>query len=121
MGRESDEGTHNPRGGSFRLVDQHGRSHEYELAPCSTPADVQGFGYYGRWHDRENPGTCGGDDLVTEADDYESDPGVARGGSPHIPPAKRVGPTEFPCPLTGPDGATGVKDRSGTLELRVRR
>jgi hypothetical protein len=102
------EGTHNPSGGTFVLTDDRGHERRYELGGSSTPADVQGFGYYAGWHDRENPGTYRGDDLVAEHDDYEADPTRPDGGPPRIPAAKRVGPTEFPSPLTGPGGATGM-------------
>ena len=101
-------GTHNPAGGTFRLVDDRGRSHDYELGPSATPADVQGFGYYSGWHDGENPGMYRGNDLVVEFDEYDADPTRPGGGPPRIPEAKRVGPTEFPSRLTGPDGQTGM-------------
>ena len=102
------EGTHNPAGGELRLMDDAGRSRQYQLGPSTTPADVQGFGYYSGWRDGENPGTYRGDDLMAEFDEYDVDLTRAGGGPPRIARAQRVGPTEFPSPLTGPGGATGM-------------
>lgn len=102
------DGTHNPAGGNYRLTDRAGHTYDYELGASTTPADVQGFGYYAGWHDRENPGTYRGDELVIEHDEYDADPRRPGGGPPRIPEAKRVGPTEFPARLTGPGGAVGM-------------
>ena len=33
---------------------------------------------------------------------------AARTGPDHVPVRKRLGPTEYPCDMKGPDGAAGM-------------
>jgi hypothetical protein len=92
-------------GGTLRLLDDQGTWREYGLEPAGTPADVQGFGYYGGWHDGGSPGVWRGIGPVVEHDSYAVGPGS---GPPHLSADRRLGPTEFPCRLTGPDGEHGM-------------
>jgi hypothetical protein len=103
---EYHEGTRYVTGGSFALLDEDGTWREYRLEPAGTPADVQGFGYYGGWHDGGSPGVWRGTGPVVEHDSYPVGPG--HGGPPHVASERRLGPTEFPCRVTGPDGETGM-------------
>ena len=102
------EGTRNVIGGSFRLRDEHGASHDYTLTSAGTSADVQGSGYSGGWHDHERPGTYRGIGPVVESDRYPTGKDVVGSGPAHIPLKKRFGQTEFPCFLEGPNGAKGM-------------
>jgi hypothetical protein len=101
-------GTRYVTGGSFGLLDEQGSWRDYRLEPAGTPADVQGFGYYGGWHDGGSPGVWRGVGPVVEHDSYPVGPEHGRSGPPHLPPDRRLGPTEFPCVVTGPDGERGM-------------
>ena len=101
-------GTTNVRGGGFALLDEAGARREYTIEPSGTPADVQGLGYYRGWHDAKSAGMYRGDELVAEGDRYAVDPTRAPLGPEHVPERRRVGPTEFPCHLEGPDGQQGM-------------
>lgn len=103
---EYEPGTVWPVGGSFELVDVEGVSRRYELRASGPPADVQGLGYYRGWQDGLSSGIYRGPETV-EHDVYE----IARedkSGPPHVPVKRRLGPTEFPCFVTGPDGGQGM-------------
>jgi hypothetical protein len=101
-------GTRNPVSGGFRLTDEKGviRAYTFELA--GTPADVQGVGYYGGWHDGQGPGVWRGVGPVVQTDRYPSRRDLAKSGPGHLASAKRLGPTEFPVVLKGPEGARGM-------------
>jgi hypothetical protein len=101
-------GTRNVVGGTFALCDASGRWREYQLESAGTPADVQGLGYYGGWHDGGSAGVYRGVGPVVETDRYPSSAQGGKTGLLSLPEAKRLGPTEFPCFLTGPDGETGM-------------
>ena len=47
-----------------------GEWHELTITPSGTPADVQGFGYYGGWHDGGSAGVWRGVGPVVEHDRY---------------------------------------------------
>lgn len=104
---EYEQGTKRPVRGSFELVDEHGETRRYELRAAGTPADVHGLGYYGGWHDGGSSGLYRGPEL-TEHDVYEAISRNGRSGPPHVPEKRRLGPTEYPCLLTGPGGTEGM-------------
>jgi hypothetical protein len=99
-------GTRYVTGGTFALCDEHGTWREYTLGAPGTPADVQGFGYYGGWHDGGSAGVYRGAGPHVESDRYPVAPHPA--GPPGVPEDRRLGPTEFPFAITGPGGATGM-------------
>ncbi|MEQ8231602.1 MAG: hypothetical protein RLW61_03060 [Gammaproteobacteria bacterium] len=96
-----------PAGGTLELDGEDGATRRYSLELAGTPADVQGGGYYRGWHDGFGPGIYRGE-LVVEHDCYETAPAATPAGPPHVPPARRLGPTEFPMTMTGPGGARGM-------------
>jgi hypothetical protein len=99
-------GTRFVTGGGFALCDEHGEWREYRLEEPGTPADVQGLGYYGGWHDGGSAGVYRGEGPHVESDRY---PMAARPqGPPRVPEQRRIGPTEFPFTIVGPDGARGM-------------
>lgn len=101
-------GTRNVVGGRFSLLDGDGRWRDYRLEPAGTPADVQGLGYYGGWQDGGSAGVWRGVGPVVETERYPSAAHLGRTGRLALPEARRLGPTEFPCRLFGPDGETGM-------------
>jgi hypothetical protein len=101
-------GTKNVIGGAFALCDEQGHWREYQLRAAGTPADVQGLGYYGGWRDGGSAGIYRGVGPVVETDRYPSGAELGKTGLLSLPEAKRLGPTEFPCFLTGPDGESGM-------------
>jgi hypothetical protein len=101
-------GTKNVIGGTFELCDEEGRWREYHLRAAGTPADVQGLGYYGGWRDGGSAGIYRGVGPIIETDRYPSSAELGKTGLLSLPEEKRLGPTEFPCFLTGPDGETGM-------------
>lgn len=101
-------GTRYVVGGTFSLLDDEGTWRAYELEPAGTPADVQGFGYYGGWHDGGSAGVWRGAGPHVEHDSYPVAPDLAPTGPPHVDPKRRLGATEFPCRVTGPDGEQGM-------------
>ncbi len=101
-------GTKNVVGGTFALLDAAGTWREYRIEAAGTPADVQGLGYYGGWRDGGSAGVYRGAGPVVEIDRYPSASALGKTGLLSLPEAKRLGPTEFPCFLTGPDGARGM-------------
>jgi hypothetical protein len=105
---EYHSGTRYVTGGTFGLLDDAGTWRDFRLEPAGTPADVQGFGYYGGWHDGGSPGVWRGEGPVVEHDSYRIAPDIESTGPPHVDPRRRLGPTEFPSFVTGPDGERGM-------------
>ena len=93
-------------GGSFALRDEHGEWREYRLDQPGTPADVQGLGYYGGWHDGASAGVYRGEGPTVESDRYAVS--AVPAGPPRVPEHRRLGPTEFPFTISGPGGARGM-------------
>ena len=108
------DGTERPLGGRLELDGEDGETREYELKLAGTPADVQAGGYYGGWSDNLGPGIYRGEEVV-EHDDYDVSPGSIKTGPPHVPEAKRLGPTEYPMHMSGPDGVTGMAHFEHTI------
>lgn len=102
------EGTRNVIGGTVSLQDRAGRWRDYTIEASGTPADVQGLGYYGGWRDGGSAGLYRGPGPVVETDRYPSAAALGRTGLLSLPEGRRIGPTEFPCHITGPDGARGM-------------
>ena len=107
-------GTRRPTGGSIELDGEDGVTRRYALRLAGTPADVQGGGYYGGWRDGLGAGIYRGAEVV-EADSYDVSPGVDTSGPPHVPARQRIGPTEYPMTMVGPDGAGGMAHFEHTL------
>lgn len=107
-------GTRRPVGGSITLLDAAGVERTYELRASGSPADVQAGGYYRGWSDGYGPGIYRGAEVV-ETDDYPTAPGGETTGPPHVPVAHRLGPTEHPMHMVGPDGAPGMAHLEHTL------
>ncbi len=101
-------GTKNVVGGTFSLCDSDGDWRAYTIEAAGTPADVQGLGYYGGWNDGGNAGVYRGVGPVVETDRYPSSAAGGKTGLLSLPEAKRLGPTEFPCVMIGPDGERGM-------------
>lgn len=101
-------GTKNVVGGGFSLLDETGRWRDYRIELAGTPADVQGLGYYGGWRDGGSAGVWRGIGPLVETDRYPSSAAGGKTGLLSLPEAKRLGPTEFPCRLVGPDGERGM-------------
>jgi hypothetical protein len=102
-----EEGTRRLAGGDLTLVDEHGAGHEYRFDVACAPAHPQGFGYTRGWSDGGQPGVYRGTEVI-EHDRFDvSDPNVVA-GAPHLPPARRLGGTEFTSVVSGPDGAEGM-------------
>lgn len=101
-------GTKNVVGGMFELCDGGGAWRRYTIKAAGTPADVQGLGYYGGWKDGGPGGVWRGAGPVVETDRYPSAAHLGKTGLLSLPETKRLGPTEFPCFMTGPDGETGM-------------
>lgn len=101
-------GTRRLTGGCFTLRDDGGSSRDYRFTVAAPPADVQGLGYYGGWKDGGSAGVYRGPETVVETDRYPAEPAEERTGPPHVAPRRRLGPTEYACVLTGPDGARGM-------------
>lgn len=99
-------GTARATGGTIELTTDDGVERAYRLEVAGTPADVQGGGYYRGWADGGGPGVPRGE--VEEYDDYDASPGPEQSGLPHVPPARRLGLTEFPMVMVGPGGAEGM-------------
>lgn len=101
-------GTKNVIGGKFALCDTDGNWREYTIEAAGTPADVQGLGYYGGWKDGGRAGVWRGIGPVVETDRYPSNAAGGKTGLLSLPEKKRLGPTEFPCIMIGPDGERGM-------------
>lgn len=104
---EYEPGTRRPASGTLRLTDDAGIERDYRLRSTGLAADVQGLGYYGGWRDGNSAGVYRGPELV-EHDVYSSNPAEEPTGPSHVPLERRLGPTEHPCLITGPDGAEGM-------------
>src|SRR5262249_59863773 len=65
-------------------------------------------GYYGGWRDGTSAGVYRGVGPIVETDRYPSSAAGGKTGLLSLPEEKRLGPTEFPCFLTGPDGESGM-------------
>jgi hypothetical protein len=100
-------GTQRPTGGSLVLEGADGVARKYELRASGSPADVQAGGYYRGWRDGLGPGIYCGPEVL-EIDDYDTTPGAEQTGPPHVPVRHRLGPTEFPMHMVGPDGGAGM-------------
>lgn len=100
--------TKNVIGGEVSLQDADGGWHEYRLEAAGTPADVQGLGYYGGWRDGGSAGIYRGVGPIVEIDRYPQGAALGRAGLLSLPENKRLGPTEFPCTVTGPNGVSGM-------------
>jgi hypothetical protein len=112
-------GTRYPSGGTITLTDARGHRRRYTLTPCGTPADVQGFGYHGGWHDGRSAGTYRGDDLVVEHDRYPSGTRLPPTGPPKVAAERRIGPSEFPCLVRCDDGPGAGASGMAQLEHSV--
>jgi len=100
-------GRRRPIGGSFDLLGEDGLTRRYELQASKCPADVQGLGYYGGWHDGGSAGVYRGAEA-SEQDVYETDSRDDPTGPPHVPAKRRIGPTEYPCVLAEVGGGEGM-------------
>jgi hypothetical protein len=60
------------------------------------------------WRDGGSAGLYRGVGPIVETDRYPSAAHLGRTGLPSIPQGRRLGPTEFPCLMTGPDGEKGM-------------
>lgn len=101
-------GTKNVIGGGFSLRDSEGRWRDYRIEAAGTPADVQGLGYYGGWRDGGSAGVYRGVGPIIETDRYPSSAAAGKTGLLSLAEGKRLGPTEFPCVMVGPDGERGM-------------
>ena len=107
-------GTKRPSGGRIELDGDDGITREYMLDLAGTPADVQAGGYYRGWSDNLGPGVYRGAEVI-EYDSYDVSPGSELTGPPHVPAEHRLGPTEFPMNMSGPDGAVGMAHFEHTM------
>ncbi len=107
-------GTRRPAGGTIELDGADGVTRRYTLRLAGTPADVQGAGYYRGWRDGLGAGIYRGADVL-EHGSYDVSPGATTSGPPHVPLPHRLGPTEYPMAMIGPDGATGMAHFEHTL------
>ena len=73
-----------------------------------TGGRVQGLGYFGGWYDGRSAGVWRGVGPIVETDRYPQGAALWKAGLLHLSEAKRLGPTEFPCIITCPDGETGM-------------
>lgn len=112
-------GTHRATGGSIELTDADGVVRKYDLRASGSPADVQAGGYYRGWKDGLGPGIYRGAEVI-ETDDYDTTPCHARTGPPHVPEQYRLGPTEHPMHMVGPDGAPGMAHLEYTIRAPYR-
>lgn len=103
-----------PSGGQIRLKGEDGETRNYQLELAGTPADVQGGGYYRGWRDGLGPGIFRGIEVM-EHDCYSVTPANTPSGPAHIAIADRLGPTEFPMRLRGPDGNQGMAHFEHTI------
>lgn len=101
-------GTKNVVAGAFELLDVNGLWRSYTVEAAGTPADVQGLGYYGGCQDGGSAGVYRGVGPIVEVDRYPSAAALGKTGLLSLPEKKRLGPTEFPCVMTGPDGVRGM-------------
>jgi hypothetical protein len=99
--------TKRPVAGSLRLIGEDGIERAYSLRSTGLAVDVQGLGYYGGWNDGYSAGVYRGADVI-ESDIYGNDAAEDPTGPPHVPLERRLGPTEHPSFLTGPEGAQGM-------------
>lgn len=103
------DGTRYPSGGTITVTDARGDARRYELTGTGTPADVQGFGYHGGWHDDRSAGIYRGHDVTVEHDRYPSGVTLPPAGPPNVDQKHRLGPNEFPMALRCTDtGSTGM-------------
>ena len=107
-------GTARPKGGLLVLDGEDGISRHYTLSLAGTPADVQAGGYYRGWRNNLGPGVYRGESYY-EIDRYASLPNNKKSGPPHVPERHRLGPTEFPMMLNGPDGTQGMAHFEHTI------
>lgn len=101
-------------GGSFELLGDDGRVRLYRFTSGGTPADVQGGGYYGGWHDRGSAGVYRGPETI-EHDRYSASPEAQPSGPDHVPVEKRWGPTEFPIAISCEGGGEGMAHFEHTI------
>jgi hypothetical protein len=94
-------GSTRPSGGWIELLGADGEARRYALTATGDCADVHGLGYYRGWHDGGSSGLYRGPEHV-EHDAYDQ----ADGGPAHV--KRKLGPTEYPCLMTGPDGGEGM-------------
>ena len=78
--------------------------HELRITPSGTPADVQGFGYYGGWHDGGSAGVWRGVGPVVEHDRYPV-PAIPLG---HPTSRCAVQADGVPCRVVSADGSEGM-------------
>ena len=97
-------GTRYVTGGSFALRDEHDEWREYRLEQPGTPADVQGLGYYGGWHDGGSAGVYRGAGPHVESDRYPA---------PRCPPARRT------CPRSAASDRRSSPSRSSGPGMRA--
>jgi len=107
-------GTTWPERARIELDGEDGVTRHYTLRRAGTPADVQAGGYYRGWRDNLGPGIYRGAEVL-EHDAYDCPPTQDKSGPPHVPPTQRLGPTEFPMFMEGPDGATGMAHFEHTI------
>ena len=60
------------------------------------------------WNDGGSAGVWRGIGPVVEVDRYPQGAALGRAGLTRLPAERRLGPTEFPCVLEGPDGERGM-------------
>lgn len=101
-------GTRNVKGGRYTLKDALGHRLDYTIRSAGTGADVQGGGYYAGWHDGERTGMFRSAEPRIEQDRYPAPSDGVKTGPQHVPEKRRIGQTEFPCWLEGPEGARGM-------------
>lgn len=100
-------GTRRLAGGEFTLCRHDGGSADYAFEVVGHPAHPQGFGYTRGWSDGGNPGVYRGPEYA-EADRFDVTDPAGLAGPEYIPPARRLGGTEFAAELVGPGGRRGM-------------
>lgn len=105
-----EEGTSRLAAGRVDLTDEAGEKLSLEFEVACNPAHPQGFGYTRGWSDGGQPGVYRGLDVM-EHDRFRTDDPETPQGPAHVPPARRLGGTEFASTvrMTGPSGeGTGM-------------
>ena len=77
------------------------------ITPSGTPADVQGFGYYGGWHDGGSAGVWRGVGPVVEHDRYPVPARHTASATPHRDAAEARA-DGVPCRVVSADGSEGM-------------
>lgn len=108
-----DDTTGHLLGGSFELTCDDGVVREYRVEVDST-ANIQGLGYYHGWKDGASAGVYRGVELI-EHDCHSERADDGRSGADHVPPTKRLQPTEYACHVFGPGDATGMAHLEHTI------